>query len=72
MVLVPLLAFDRLGHRVGYGKGFYDRFLASCRPGTTKIGLSLEAIGRQVGDVHEGDVVLDYVITPSEVIAFHT
>jgi 5-formyltetrahydrofolate cyclo-ligase len=70
MVLVPLLAFDRLGHRVGYGKGFYDRFLASCQPGTIKIGLSLEAVGHQVADVHEGDVVLDYVITPAEVIAF--
>ena len=31
-VLVPLLAFDKLGHRLGYGRGFYDRFLASCRP----------------------------------------
>ena len=70
MVLVPLLAFDRQGHRVGYGKGFYDRFLASCRPGTVKIGLSLESVGKQVADVHEGDVVLDYVITPAAVIAF--
>jgi 5-formyltetrahydrofolate cyclo-ligase len=70
MVLVPLLAFDRQGHRVGYGKGFYDRFLASCQPGTVKIGLSLEAAGQQVADVHANDVVLDYVITPAEVIAF--
>lgn len=70
MVLVPLLAFDRQGHRVGYGKGFYDRFLASCRPGTVKIGLSLEAAGHQVADVHAGDVVLDHVITPQEVISF--
>lgn len=70
MVLVPLLAFDCKGHRVGYGKGFYDRFLASCRPETLKIGLSLEAVGQQVADVHEGDVLLDYVITPAEVISF--
>jgi 5-formyltetrahydrofolate cyclo-ligase len=70
VVLVPLLAFDRQGHRVGYGKGFYDRFLSSCRPGTIKIGLSLETSVHQVADVHAGDVVLDYVITPAKVIAF--
>jgi 5-formyltetrahydrofolate cyclo-ligase len=72
MVLVPLLAFDRKGHRVGYGKGFYDRFLAACRPDTIKIGLSLETSVHQVADVHEDDVVLDYVITPTEVIRFHS
>lgn len=70
MVLVPLLAFDPKGHRVGYGKGFYDRFLAACRPGTIKIGLSLEPQGHSVADVHEGDVLLDYVITPARVIPF--
>src|SRR5437667_2582277 len=31
-VLVPLLCFDAAGHRVGYGKGFYDKFLSKCRP----------------------------------------
>ncbi len=40
MVLVPLLAFDRQGHRVGYGKGYYDRFLRNCRSNTQRIGLS--------------------------------
>lgn len=40
MVLVPLLAFDREGHRVGYGKGYYDRFLKNCRSDTQRIGLS--------------------------------
>jgi 5-formyltetrahydrofolate cyclo-ligase len=70
MVLVPLLAFDPKGHRVGYGKGFYDRFLAACRPDTIKIGLSLESAVAQVADVQESDVVLDYVITPAGVIKF--
>ncbi len=40
MVLVPLLAFDIRGHRVGYGKGYYDRFLAACPVTTQRIGLS--------------------------------
>ena len=70
LVFVPLLAFDKTGQRVGYGKGFYDRFLAACRPDTIKIGLSLETSVAQVADVHEGDVVLDYVITPAGVIKF--
>jgi 5-formyltetrahydrofolate cyclo-ligase len=40
MVLVPLLAFDKEGHRVGYGKGYYDRFLKNCRSDAQRIGLS--------------------------------
>ena len=39
-VLIPLLAFDKSGYRVGYGGGFYDRFLSLCRPDTVKAGLS--------------------------------
>ena len=37
LVFVPLLAFDQLGHRVGYGKGYYDRFLGKCRPDALKM-----------------------------------
>ncbi|GAL81217.1 5-formyltetrahydrofolate cyclo-ligase [Algibacter lectus] len=37
VVFIPLLAFDTLGNRVGYGKGFYDRFLVKCKPETIKI-----------------------------------
>jgi 5-formyltetrahydrofolate cyclo-ligase len=40
VVFVPLLAYDKQGQRVGYGKGFYDKFLAECSPATVKIGLS--------------------------------
>ncbi|MBX9808343.1 MAG: 5-formyltetrahydrofolate cyclo-ligase, partial [Flavobacteriaceae bacterium] len=40
VVFVPLLAFDKTGHRAGYGKGFYDKFLTECKPETIKIGLS--------------------------------
>ena len=38
MVFVPLLAFDKKGFRVGYGKGFYDKWLADCRPDCIKLG----------------------------------
>ncbi len=67
LVLVPLLVFDRQGHRVGYGKGFYDRFLSECRPDTQKIGLSLFPLITQIDDVFAGDVALDGVAMPGEV-----
>ncbi len=69
-VLVPLVAFDRRGHRVGYGKGFYDRFLADCRPDTQKIGLSLFSPVESIDDVNEQDVSLDAVVTPDQVWTF--
>ena len=69
-VLVPLLAFDRRGHRVGYGKGFYDRFLAECRFGTRKIGLSLFPPVEVIDDVNPQDVALDAVATPDQVWVF--
>ncbi|MEQ9443738.1 MAG: 5-formyltetrahydrofolate cyclo-ligase [Cyclobacteriaceae bacterium] len=69
-VLVPLLAIDLHGHRVGYGKGFYDRFLAQCRPDTRKIGLSLDEPTESIDNVNAHDVALNYGITPSRVWDF--
>ncbi|MGJ8683275.1 MAG: 5-formyltetrahydrofolate cyclo-ligase [Nonlabens sp.] len=40
VIFIPLLACDHYGNRIGYGKGFYDRFLKKCRPNAIKIGLS--------------------------------
>lgn len=69
-VLVPLLAFDRIGYRVGYGQGFYDRFLAQCRPDVVKIGLSLEPPVGRITDQNEYDIPLNHVITPEQVFTF--
>ena len=66
LVLVPLLAFDRQGHRVGYGKGFYDGFLKECRPDTLKIGLSLFPPVERIKDTFAGDVALDAVVMPGK------
>jgi len=63
VVLVPLLVADKQGHRVGYGKGFYDRFLAQLRPDVIKVGLSLFPVIDQIDDVASNDVPLDYIIT---------
>ncbi|WP_299760356.1 5-formyltetrahydrofolate cyclo-ligase [uncultured Pontibacter sp.] len=67
VVLIPLLAFDEAGHRVGYGKGFYDRFLADCRPDVLKVGLSLEPPVESINDTNPYDVPLDAVVMPEGV-----
>jgi 5-formyltetrahydrofolate cyclo-ligase len=69
-VLVPLLAYDLLGYRVGYGKGFYDRFLAECNPEVIKIGLSFFDPVQAISDTNPYDIPLNYCITPRQVWQF--
>lgn len=69
-VLLPLLAFDEAGNRVGYGKGFYDRFLQQCRPDVLRMGLSLEDPVLRIADAWEGDVRLHACVTPTRVWRF--
>ena len=66
-VLVPLLACDAHGQRVGYGGGFYDRFLAQCRPGTVFVGLNIldEPPEDPLADVLPTDVALTALVTPA-------
>ncbi len=64
MVLVPGLCFDSGGHRVGYGKGFYDRFLKRCRADCKKVGLTYFEPVDKIDDTHDGDVRLDIIISP--------
>lgn len=70
MVLVPLLAFDEKGNRVGYGKGFYDRFLAACKPDVIKVGLSFFEAETHISDTDEFDIPLTYCVTPQKVYEF--
>ena len=69
-VLVPLLCFDERGFRVGYGKGFYDKFLSECRADCLKIGLSYFAPVAQISDAQAFDVKMDFCITPEKVWKF--
>jgi 5-formyltetrahydrofolate cyclo-ligase len=71
LVLVPLLAFDREGHRVGHGKGYYDAFLKTCRRDCLKVGLSLFEPVDRIEDAGDHDVRLDLCITPYRVYEFH-
>lgn len=70
MVLVPLLCFDAAGYRVGYGKGYYDRFLQQCPENCIKIGFSYFDAVDSIDDINEFDRKLDYCITPETVYTF--
>lgn len=72
VVIVPLLAFDRLGNRLGYGKGFYDRFLTDCRPDVIKAGTSYFEPEEKFEEVNEYDIPLDLCITPDEIWKFNS
>lgn len=70
LVFVPLLACDLRGYRVGYGKGFYDRYLKRCRAGIPKIGFSFFEPMATIEDINEFDVPLSHCITPSRLYEF--
>jgi 5-formyltetrahydrofolate cyclo-ligase len=65
MVLVPALAFDRSGYRLGYGGGYYDRFLPRCRPDalTAGVGFDWQVLDSVPHEPH--DIPLKALITPS-------
>ena len=66
LVFVPLLISDKQNYRVGYGKGFYDRFLANCRKECKTIGLNFFKPIVKIDDFNEYDVALDLVLYPKE------
>jgi len=74
VVLVPLAAFDKAGHRVGYGAGHYDRTLAQLRKSRpiTAIGLAFDAQEVEVVPSLQHDVALDYVLTDTQVFDFRS
>jgi 5-formyltetrahydrofolate cyclo-ligase len=69
VVFVPLLAYDSYGNRVGYGKGFYDRFLANCNPEAIFVGLSFfEAENKILCE--NSDIPLHFCVTPKKTYSF--
>ena len=70
LVLVPMLICDAEGYRVGYGKGFYDRYLAQCRNDVIKIGLSYFEPVEYIADRDQFDVPLSFCITPQHIYEF--
>jgi 5-formyltetrahydrofolate cyclo-ligase len=70
MIFVPLLVFDRQGYRIGYGKGFYDRFLPDCREDCDKVGFSYFEPVTAIKDIDQFDVPLTTGITPGQIYEF--
>lgn len=69
VIIVPVLAFDRTGYRLGYGKGFYDRMLASCG-GSSIPSIGVAFAAQEVAAVPHNayDVPLDWIVTEDEII----
>jgi 5-formyltetrahydrofolate cyclo-ligase len=72
IVLVPLAAFDRAGHRIGYGAGYYDRTLAALRRSKTVVAIGLAFAVQEIPQVPAlvHDVRLDYVLTEAGLFSF--
>ncbi len=72
ILIVPLVAFDRAGGRLGYGGGFYDRTLEGLRAGgaTLAIGFAFAAQEAEGLPLESTDQPLDMIVTEDEVIAF--
>ena len=69
-VITPLLYCDNQGNRVGYGKGFYDKFFSELDSKTKKIGINYFDPDCMIDDVEAFDIPLDYLVTPTEVLSF--
>jgi 5-formyltetrahydrofolate cyclo-ligase len=72
LVLVPGVAFDRRGHRLGYGKGYYDRLLPARRPNSLLVALAFDCQLVDEVPVSAHDVSIDLLITPSQQLSFST
>ncbi len=70
LIFVPLLCVDQKGYRVGYGKGYYDKYLSDCRPECLKVGFSYFDLVISISDKAEFDVPLDLCITPGATYVF--
>jgi 5-formyltetrahydrofolate cyclo-ligase len=70
VVLVPLLISDHKGHRLGYGKGFYDRFLKQCSAKTLFIGLNYFDPIEKIPELNAFDIPLHFLVTPDKVIGY--
>ena len=70
LVLVPLLAIDKKGYRLGYGKGFYDRFLSDCRSDCQFVGLNYHGLVTEITDIDKFDIPLHLCVSPNKIDYF--
>ena len=72
VVFIPLLCFDKHGNRVGYGGGYYDRFLKKTRRSCLKIGLCFFEPVDFIKGISKTDITLDMCVTPEKIYNFRT
>jgi len=70
VIFMPMLICDKKGNRIGYGGGYYDRFLKECRKDIIKIGLNFFEPIQEIPEVFESDVPLNYCVTGSGIVSF--
>lgn len=70
IIIVPLLAADQSGYRVGYGKGIYDRYISRCREDVFKIGFSFFPPVEQISDININDIPLNVLVSPEKIYYF--
>tara|TARA_B100000886_G_scaffold270393_1_gene194378 strand:- start:1335 stop:1910 length:576 start_codon:yes stop_codon:yes gene_type:complete len=70
VIFLPLLAWDKRGNRLGYGKGFYDNFLSLCRKNTIKVGLSFFDPVEKIIDIRSKDIQMDFCVNPEGIKKF--
>ena len=70
VVFIPLLIFDLKGYRVGYGKGFYDRFLSECKSEVLKVGLSFFDPVDKIIDIRSEDIKMDFCVNSEGIKKF--
>jgi len=66
-IILPMLGFDRKGGRIGYGAGYYDRFLSKNR-NLRKIGIAFACQEADNLPVDENDIPMDYIITGDGIV----
>jgi 5-formyltetrahydrofolate cyclo-ligase len=69
VVILPLLAYDLDGNRIGYGKGFYDKFICNLKSEPLTIGVSFFSPEKSL-ECNNHDINLDYCITPNKIFSF--
>ena len=70
VVLLPMLICDKSGNRVGYGGGFYDRWLSEFENPPVKIGLNFFSPVNKIEGFWANDAKLDYCVTPFGIVSF--
>ncbi|MCP3660830.1 MAG: 5-formyltetrahydrofolate cyclo-ligase [Bacteroidetes bacterium] len=70
LIIVPAIICDKRGFRIGYGKGYYDRFLRTCDKNALKIALTFFEPLKQIDDININDISMNYNITPNGIIKF--